>query len=121
MQILISSGPENVERAVLGFSLAAAAVCAGTQVLLFLVMDGARWALKSEGNKVDVPGFQPISELIDAIQTGGGTIEVCSNCAQGTDCSVLQGQLRDQMRPGIVTGGLVKVATRIGMIPTVAF
>jgi predicted peroxiredoxin len=118
VQIVISSGLENVESAVLGFSLAAAAVSVGTKVSVFLTMSGARWALKSESDAAEVPGFQPISELIEAIQTGGGAIEVCANCAPDKACSMPQA---DQMRSGIVRGGLATVAIRMGRIPTIAF
>lgn len=118
MQVLISAGPEDLKRAVLGFSVAAAAVSAGTQVTLFLVMEGARWAMTSEGNTADVPGFRSISELIDAIQMGGGTIEVCSTCAaEESGCT----RVPDQLRPGITPGGLVKIAIRMSEIPTVTF
>jgi predicted peroxiredoxin len=118
VQIVISCGPENAARAVLGFSLAAAAVSVGTGVSLFLIMNGARWALQSEGNSTQMPGFQSIGSLIQAIQAGGGTIEVCANCAPDGACSLPRGE---EMRPGIVRSGLAAVAIRLSQVPTVAF
>ena len=121
LQILISSGPENPERAVLAFSVAAAALSAGTDVLVYLVMSGARWALKSQGNEACVPGFAPVSALIDVVQAAGGTIQVCSNCGAGNHCGSTKEQEACELRPGITTAGLVPIATRIGKTPTLTF
>jgi predicted peroxiredoxin len=81
LQVIICSGPGDAKRAVLGFAVAAAAVACGTAVRIFLTMDGARWALECEGNEPVAPGFQSIAEMIGAIQSGDGKIEVCSACA----------------------------------------
>jgi len=121
LQILISSGPESPERAVLAFSVAAAALSAGTDVLVYLVMNGARWALKSQGNEVDVPGFAPVSALISVVQAAGGTIQVCPNCGGEKQCDLAERQETCEMRPGISRAGLVPVATRMGKTPTLTF
>jgi predicted peroxiredoxin len=121
IQFIISSGPEEAHRAVLGFSTAAAAVASGMRVVLFLVMNGARWAFQSGDHQIDVPGFQPVSELIRLIQAGGGTIEVCSNCFHQA-CSVEPDLAPNKtILPGITRGGLTTVAVRMAHTSTVTF
>ena len=87
-------------------------------VTLFLVMDGARWALPSEGNEPEAPGFQPVAQLLDTIVATGGRIEVCANCVEGA-CRVPGSE--SMLRPGVVFGGLAAAAIRMGQIPTVTF
>jgi predicted peroxiredoxin len=121
LQIIICSGPEDARRATLGFAAALAARASGMPVTLFLVMDGARWALSSEGNEPQAPGFQPVAHLLEAIVAMGGRIEVCSNCVEGA-CSAPPGsERRSMLRSGVVFGGLASAAIRMGQIPTVTF
>jgi predicted peroxiredoxin len=128
LQIIISSGPED-SRATLGFAAAMAASACDTPVVVFLVMNGAQWALKSVGNEAQRPGFQPIGEMLELIQSSGGRVEVCSNCFNGV-CSTCHDEVctatPDQMQPrdmreGIHPGGLTSVAVRMSQIPTVTF
>lgn len=121
LQIIIYSGPRDARRATLGFAAALAASACGMPVTLFLAMDGARWALPSEGNEPEVPGFHPVAQLLETIMATGGRVEVCSNCVEG-NCSIGPGsELRPMLRPGVVLGGLASVAIRMGQIPTVTF
>jgi predicted peroxiredoxin len=119
LQIIICSGPQEANRAILGFAAALAARACGMSVTLFLVMDGAQWALSSEGNEVQAPGFQPVAQLLESILAAGGRIEVCSNCVEGA-CGAPP-ESGSQLRPGIVFGGLAAVAIRMGQVPTVTF
>ncbi len=128
LQIIISSGPED-PRATLGFAAAMAASACDTPVVIFLVMNGVRWALKSAGNEAQRPGFQPIAQMLDLIQASNGRIEVCSNCLNEA-CSTCTDEVcsatSDQMKPGdiregIHPGGLTAVAVRMSQIPTVTF
>jgi predicted peroxiredoxin len=121
LQIIICSGPEDARRATLGFTAALAASASGMAVTLFLVMDGARWALESEGNQAEAPGFQPVALLLETIVAAGGTVEVCPNCID-SGCSVSSdAQSTRGLRPGIVFGGLAAAAMRMAHIPTVTF
>ncbi len=120
LQIVITSGPEDAPRATLGFAAAAAACCSGAPVVLFLALNGARWAFQTEGNEAQAPGFQPIAELFELIQASGGRIEVCSNCLEG-QCTRLGDQHCAPMRPGVTASGLASVAIRMSQIPTVTF
>jgi predicted peroxiredoxin len=121
LQIIITSGPEDAARATLGFAAAAAASATGTEVLLFLAMQGAQWGLQSEGNQPGWPGFQPIAELLELIQACGGKIEVCSNCLRGLCTVAGPGVPGPVLRPGLVYGGLTTVAERMSHMPTVTF
>jgi len=121
LQIIICSGPEDARRATLGFATALAAIASGMLVTLFLVMDGARWALQSEGNEPEAPGFQPVAQLLETIVATGGRIEVCSNCVEGA-CDMPPGtERRSPLRSGLVFGGLASAAIRMGLVPTVTF
>ncbi|MBZ5727163.1 MAG: DsrE family protein [Acidobacteriia bacterium] len=121
LQIIICSGPEDARRATLGFAAALAACACGMPVTLFLVMDGARWALPSEGNEPGAPGFQPVGQLFDSIVAAGGRVEVCSNCVEGVCSAPPQSEPLSVLRPGVVFGGLASAAIRMGQIPTVTF
>ena len=118
LQIIICSGPEDARRATLGFAAALAARACGMPVILFLVMDGARWALPSEGNESEVPGFQPVAQLLESLLATGGRIEVCSNCVEGA-CSAPGRE--SMLRPGVIPGGLAAATIRMGQILTVTF
>jgi predicted peroxiredoxin len=118
IQIIISSGPEEARHATLGFAAALAATACGMRVTLFLVMDGARWALPAEGDESAAPGFQPVAQMIETIVAAGGRVEVCSTCIEGT-CSVPGTE--SMLRPGVIYGGLAAAAIRMGQIPTVTF
>ncbi len=128
LQIIISSGPEDA-RATLGFAAATAAVASGTRVVIFLVMRGTQWAFKSVGNEPQQAGFQSVSEMLDVIQSAGGTVEICSTCVANTDSmcqapgnySVRNSDCSPELRPGIHSGGLTSVAIRMTQIPTVTF
>lgn len=128
LQIIISAGPDD-PRATLGFATAAAAGACGLSVIVFLVMNGARWALKSIGNEPQQPGQQPVAELLETIQACDGTVEVCSNCLANacsgcshTVCSATpDGARPSEMRDGIRPGGLATIAVRMTEMPTVTF
>ncbi len=125
VQIIISAGPDDC-RATLGFAAAIAAAACGAQVVLFLVMNGARWAFKSVGNEPQQAGFQPVSQMLEMIQASGGRVEVCSNCLNEVCsthdlCAASDAALPSGMREGIHPGGLVAVAARMSQMPTVTF
>ena len=119
LQIIICSGPEDARRATLGFAAALAARACGMPVSLFLVMDGTRWALPSEGNGPEAEGFPLVAQLLDAIVAAGGRIEVCSTCVESA-CSAAPDHA-SALRSGIGFGGLAAVAIRMSQMPTVTF
>ncbi len=128
LQIIISSGPDD-SRATLGFAAATAAMACGEQVVIFLVLNGARWALKEVGNQPQQAGFQPVSQMLEMIMASGGRVEVCSNCLNDACSSCLNeiciatpdGIRPSDMREGVHPGGLAAVAVRMSQIPTVSF
>jgi predicted peroxiredoxin len=128
LQFIISSGPGD-SRATLGFAAATAAAACGTKVIVFLAMEGARWALKSVGNEPQGTGFQAVSQMLALIQSSGGRIEVCSNCLSTACSSCLSeicsmtsdGTRPSEMREGIHPAGLTTVAVRMSQMPSVSF
>lgn len=121
LQIIITSGPEAPRRAALGFAAAAAALAAGTAVVVFLALNGARWAFAGEGEELEMSSFQQISELIEVIQSAGGQIEICSNCVNGVCDHESTGGTSGSMRSGVTPAGLTTVAIRMNQMPTVTF
>ena len=114
IQIIITTGPEDAGRATIGFAAAVAACACGITVAVFLVLDGTRWALQSEGSSACTAGFEPISKLVEGILAAGGRIEVCPVCLNGACGTAPFGEGPSMLRPGVTFGGLAGVA----LLPT---
>ena len=121
LQVIICSGRGACERAVAGFGLALAAAASGTKVVILLTMHGAEWAIKTNGNQVDVPGFSSIAEYIDLIQNHGGRIELCATCLKNACMLQGIGDGKGELRDGIHQAGLTSAATRTEHVPTVTY
>jgi predicted peroxiredoxin len=113
LQVLIVSGPSDAARARAGASLAAAAAACGTRVFLFLLMDGARWLDEGDLTASEPAAGPTMSDLFRAVTASGGTLEVCSSCAE---------DLCDRHAPpGVGIAGLASVAVRLADMPTLVF
>jgi predicted peroxiredoxin len=83
LQVLMASGPESLDRAVLGFAFALSAATCGAKVTIILTQKGVAWVQK------DVPeahqrvnGFSSIAEYIDTLADSGAVVRLCSSCAE---------------------------------------
>jgi predicted peroxiredoxin len=95
MQSLVikcTAGAEDAERANQAFTVAAAGVAAGATVSLWLTGEAAWFAVPGRAEAFTLDLATPLDELRDIVLSGG-TITVCSQCAQ---------------RRGLVEGDLVK-------------
>jgi predicted peroxiredoxin len=95
MQSLVikcTAGAEDPERANQAFTVAAAGVAAGATVSLWLTGEAAWFAVPGRAEAFTLDLATPLDELRDIVLSGG-TITVCSQCAQ---------------RRGLVEGDLVK-------------
>ena len=112
LQVIITSGLEAPDRAVAGFALALAAASSGSRVVVWLTMRGANWAVRTQGNQADVPGFSPIAEYIRLLLESGARIELCSTC--GDNACMLQGIKSDRsdLREQITLAGMAKPRLR---------
>jgi predicted peroxiredoxin len=76
-----SSEPEKVNQA---FTVAAAAVAAGSQVSMWLTGDASWFAVPGQAEEFSLPLATPLADLRDAV-LGGGTLTLCSQCAARRD------------------------------------
>jgi predicted peroxiredoxin len=94
--IKCTTGAEGPERANQAFTVAAAGVAAGATVSLWLTGEAAWFAVPGRAEDFTLDLATPLAELRDIV-LAGGTLTVCSQCAQ---------------RRGLVEGDLVK-GTRV--------
>ena len=75
-----TAGAEDPERCAQAFTVAATAIAAGAEVSLWLTGEAAWLALPGRAEAFALPFSAPLSELRDAVLTGG-TLTVCTQCA----------------------------------------
>ena len=84
LQIMITSGPEDLGRAVLGFAFALSAATSGVNVTIILTLQGKVWAEENiPAAKQSVNGFKPIGDYMDILEDSGAVVRLCSSCAKG--------------------------------------
>ena len=83
LQVLIASGPEAVDRAVLGFALAVSAASSGIKVTVILALKGIAWAQQNiRAAKQKVNGFSSIEDYVNILGDSGAVIRLCSSCVE---------------------------------------
>lgn len=121
LQVIISSGTDNVQQVVLGFSAALAAAQMGTNVTVVFTMLGAHWASDSVGLDKPVPGFPSIAELKEMLIESAVTLEACSTCIENY-CLAPIGADGKRILPSPITRvGLGLIASRMPSVNTVVF
>ena len=93
-----TSGSEAPERCAQAFTVAATAIAAGATVSLWLTGDAVWFAVPGRAEEFSLELATPLAELRDLV-VAGGTLTVCSQCAQ---------------RRGLVEGDLVEGAQVAG-------
>jgi uncharacterized protein len=78
----LSSGPEALDKATVGFVVANAALASGKEVLVFLTVEAVRLGFANGADGLQAAGFAPLSELIATLGSNGGKILVCTPCAK---------------------------------------
>src|SRR6478735_4275045 len=79
--IKCTSGAEAPERCNQAFTVAASGVAAGARVSLWLTGEAAWFAVPGRAEEFELELATPLAELRDLV-LGGGTLTVCSQCAQ---------------------------------------
>jgi predicted peroxiredoxin len=83
LQILIASGTEDLDRAVLGFAFAVSAATSGVNVTIILVMQGKIWADKDNPSAEQaVNGFQSVRSYMNILEDNGAVFRLCSSCVE---------------------------------------
>jgi predicted peroxiredoxin len=121
LQILIISGAEAPEKAVLGLATALSAVHSDVKVKVLFAMRGALWCAPAEGNSLLVPGYPPVGELIATLIEEGVSVAGCSSCIEQYCPAERDESGRAKLRPGIGTEGLSVITLRMTHCPTVTF
>lgn len=78
--IKCTAGAEELERANQAFTVAAAAIAAGTEVSLWLTGEAAWFAVPGRAEALELPLATPMAELRDLV-IASGRLTVCSQCA----------------------------------------
>lgn len=92
--ILKTGKSDKGTAAVLAFSLGLSSRASlGIDTTLFLVGEGAVWAVQGASKGISVAGFPPLAQLIDDFQAAGGKVVVCSTCTESF-CTVGKGSGR---------------------------
>lgn len=88
LQVLIASGPEALDRAVLGFAFALSAATAGVAVTVVLALQGTAWIKESLPEATQpVNGFSSIAEYMELLEENNVLVRLCSSCV-GDRCTV---------------------------------
>jgi predicted peroxiredoxin len=121
LQVMISAGEHDPERAAMGFATAAAAAVSGSRVLVFLSMSGAVWALANKGTESSVEGFKPIATFFDVLEQSDAQFEGCSSCVEKVLAEQEGDSGREMLRPSVRLAGLAVAAIRATTVPTLTF
>jgi predicted peroxiredoxin len=118
LQVIISSGQEQAEKAVLGFAFALAASSTGSRVVLFFTMNGAQWTDQSLGAEEVVNGFETIDTYWDLLTELDAVFEGCTSCVENY-CHTQNNKCT--LRKNMVLAGLSTASIRALSVPTVVF
>jgi predicted peroxiredoxin len=96
--VKVTCGPEEPERCNQGFTVAATALAAGSEVSLWLTGEAAWFGVPGRAEAFELPLATPLVELLEAV-LAGGRVTVCSQCAARREIT------EDAVRPGIRIAG----------------
>ena len=109
LQVIISSGPKDLHRAIIGFAFAASAAISGVKVLTVLAGEGILWIKDNEPyTKKTVNGFVSIEEYVDILVDHKADICLCSACAE-QGC-VTKETIKPRILPRLCYSGLTEIA-----------
>jgi predicted peroxiredoxin len=122
LQVIIASGPDQAQRAILGLSMAASASAAGVRVAIFFAMAGAQLLNATNCSQILVAGFPSVAEFVKILIDSDGAVEYCPNCVDG-ECAVgfsdklIKTEVCQLAKPG----GMSAFALRMASSSTVVF
>ncbi|MCA9620986.1 MAG: DsrE family protein [Myxococcales bacterium] len=121
LQLILATGPETPERAVLALGAALSAAHSGTQVSVVLAMRGAAWASPLVGDDNTLEGYPTVASLIAEVLDAGAEVLGCSSCIDRFCPAPLGADGQKVLRAGIARVGLSLVAMRMTERATVTF
>jgi len=77
LQVVVTSGPENISRAAFALQTALASAASGVQVHVFLVLEAGQWVCEPRRRSCS-----RIYTLIDQLEELGARITYCSACVE---------------------------------------
>ncbi len=80
--VVITHGPDNPEKATIGYTMATAALTMDAQVTVALQAAGVYTATKGVYEHIHAPGLQPLHKLVDQFMEMGGRMYVCIPCIE---------------------------------------
>ena len=107
--IILSTGrSDSGKKATLAIQIGIGALAVGDEVNLYLAMDGACWAFAQCSAGACVPGDEPVAQYVQQYLELGGTILLCSRCAEGL-CGDQCPAERDMLE-GVEFAGMATIA-----------
>lgn len=120
MQIIIVSGPRDVEKVVSGLATALSCASSGAKLVVFFMMQGAAFANSNEGTVASIHGFKSIQEYIDLLLETNVHVEACTSCVENY-CVAKKVRGLKKLRSGMVYAGLSTAAIRAITTKTIVF
>ena len=80
--ILCTHGPEDAERAIIPFVMAAAAQASDVEVVMGFQAEGVKLASKQYAGQISAPNFPAFADLVAAYIEGEGKMLVCGPCVK---------------------------------------
>jgi predicted peroxiredoxin len=79
--VILASGPEDGgKRATLALAAACTVQAMNLETIVFMVGDGVYWGYSGHAEAVHIPGFPPLTELMELFCESGGETFLCSAC-----------------------------------------
>ncbi|MEZ5714261.1 MAG: DsrE family protein [Paracoccaceae bacterium] len=79
--VIVSTwGMDNLERATIPWVVASAGVASDQEVMMFLQASAVELVVKGAAESVQTDPFPAVSDLIEAVIEGGGSINCCGPC-----------------------------------------
>ena len=104
--VKVTCGAEEAERLNQGFTVAAAAAAAGTEVSLWLTGEAAWFGVPGRADEFTLDLATPLTQLLDVVLSSG-TVTVCSQCAARR--GIVEGDLRE----GVTIAGAAVFAEQV--------
>lgn len=121
LQVIIASGPEALDRAVLGFAFALSAAISGVKVTIILTCRAVVWAKRNiQAAKQSVNGFASIEDYLDMLEENNVVTQICSSCIDN-NCALSGGKENPAAEISYVGMTEVAIKTANGTAQTVVF
>ncbi|MEZ6015928.1 MAG: DsrE family protein [Planctomycetota bacterium] len=104
LQVIITSGPEDPDKALFGLQLALVSISSGTPTRVFLTLRASQWAC---ARSLSGAGASEVYLALEGLVAAGAEVGACSACLH-KHCSV-DSEDSSTLRAGIRPAGLMSV------------